>query len=203
MSRTATRCASSLSALAAPTVTARPRAGCGRAGRLPPCLARRPCPCRRSTRIRPRFRHPASLSDVSGRLVVGQTAGIEPDPYTGDPRPPRWESLTPPSASPPRWAPCPPGRSLAAWSTWVILIRRAGRKPRRHAPGDARPARARIPDAGDQLPQRRRRPAQPGSPKSPWRHRMARRLRRLSAPTPPVRRTASYCSATPWAAPWL
>jgi uncharacterized protein len=61
------------------------------------------------------------LSDVSGRLTLGQPAGIEPDPYTGDPL----TALGIPYAT--VRIPSPLG-GMPAWqiagrrSTWVILI---------------------------------------------------------------------------------
>jgi pimeloyl-ACP methyl ester carboxylesterase len=65
------------------------------------------------------------LSDVSGRLTVGQPAGIEPDPYTGDPL----TALGIPYAT--VRIPTPLG-GMPAWqiagrrSTWVILIHGLG-----------------------------------------------------------------------------
>jgi pimeloyl-ACP methyl ester carboxylesterase len=65
------------------------------------------------------------LSYVSGRLIIGQTAGIEPDPYTGDPL----TALGIPYAT--VRVPAPLG-GMPAWqiagrrSTWVILIHGLG-----------------------------------------------------------------------------
>jgi pimeloyl-ACP methyl ester carboxylesterase len=65
------------------------------------------------------------LSDVSGRLIVGQTAGIEPDPYAGDPLtaegiPYATVRVPTPLGGMPAW------QIAGRRSTWVILIHGLG-----------------------------------------------------------------------------
>ncbi len=65
------------------------------------------------------------LSDVSGRLTPGQTAGIEPDPYTGDPLtalgiPYATVTVSTPLGGMPAW------QIAGRRSTWVILIHGLG-----------------------------------------------------------------------------